>query len=103
MRRERAHRYSVYILGSLTGTLYIGITSNLHFRVRQHKEHTFRGFTAKYDVDRLLYYETYADVSQAIAREKQLKDWLPGAQVRPSVGLTWGHCTRQPQGCRLGS
>jgi len=76
MRRERAHRYWVYILGSLTGTLYIGITGNLHFRVRQHKEHTFRGFTAEYDVDRLLYYETYGDVSQAIAREKQLKGWL---------------------------
>jgi predicted GIY-YIG superfamily endonuclease len=59
MREERDHRYSVYILGSLSGTLYIGVTSNLLFRVRQHKEHTFRGFTAKYDVDRLLYYEIY--------------------------------------------
>ena len=76
MRRERQHRYWVYILGSLSGTLYIGITSNLHFRVRQHKEHTFRGFTAKYDVDRLLYCETYGEVSKAIAREKQLKGWL---------------------------
>ena len=76
MRRERQHRYWVYILGSLSGTLYIGITSNLHLRVRQHKEHTFRGFTAKYAVDRLLYYETYGDVLRAIAREKQLKGWL---------------------------
>ncbi len=75
MRREREHRYSVYILGSISGTLYIGITSNLVFRVRQHKEHTFRGFTAQYGVDRLLYYETYGEVSTAIAREKQLKGW----------------------------
>ena len=75
MRRERQHRYSVYILGSLSGTLYIGITSNLVFRVRQHKDHTFRGFSAKYDVDRLLYYETYGEVRRAIAREKQLKGW----------------------------
>ena len=75
MRKEREHRYSVYILGSLSGTLYIGITSNLPFRVRQHKEHTFRGFTAEYEVDRLLYYETYGEVSTAIAREKQLKGW----------------------------
>ena len=74
MRSDRQHRYSVYILGSLS-TLYIGITSNLVFRVRQHKDHTFRGFTAKYDVDRLLYYETYGEVSRAIAREKQLKGW----------------------------
>jgi len=73
--RDRAHRYSVYILGSLSGTLYIGVTSNLSFRVRQHKEHTFRGFTAKYEVERLLYYETYGEVSKAIAREKQLKGW----------------------------
>jgi putative endonuclease len=75
MRRERQHRYSVYILGSLSGTLYIGITSNLVLRVRQHKDHTFRGFTAQYDVDRLLYYETHGEVSRAIAREKQLKGW----------------------------
>ena len=75
MRKERLHRYSVYILGSLSGTLYIGVTSNLPFRVGQHKDHTFRGFTAKYDVDRLLYYETYGEVSKAIAREKQLKGW----------------------------
>jgi putative endonuclease len=76
MRREREHHYWVYILGSLSGTLYIGITSNLSFRVRQHKEHTFRGFTADFDVDRLLYYETFGEVSQAIARETQLKGWI---------------------------
>ncbi|MGC2110122.1 MAG: GIY-YIG nuclease family protein [Candidatus Korobacteraceae bacterium] len=71
----RDHTYTVYILGSISGTLYVGITSNLQFRVRQHKEHTFRGFTAKYDVDRLLYYETHEDVLLAIQREKQLKGW----------------------------
>jgi putative endonuclease len=75
MRQQREHRYSVYVLGSLGGTLYIGITSNLVFRVRQHKEHIFGGLTAKYEVDRLLYYETYGEVSTAIAREKQLKGW----------------------------
>ena len=75
MRNQRERRYSVYILGSLSGTLYIGITSNLPFRVRQHKEQPFRGFSAKYGVDRLLYYETYGEVSRAIAREKQLKGW----------------------------
>ncbi len=58
MSSSRLHCYSVYILGSLSGTLHIGITSNLPFRVRQHKEHTFRGFTAKYEVARLLHYET---------------------------------------------
>ncbi len=75
MHSQRQHCYTVYILGSITGTLYVGITSNLHFRVRQHKEHTFRGFTAKYEVERLLYYETYGEVTNAIKREKQLKGW----------------------------
>jgi putative endonuclease len=75
MRSQPQHCYTVYILGSITGTLYVGITSNLHFRVRQHKEHTFRGFTAKYEVERLLYYETCGEVTNAIKREKQPKGW----------------------------
>ena len=76
MRRERDHRYWVYILGSFSGTLYIGITSNLSFRVSQHKVHTFPGFTARYDVQRLLYYECCGSVLKAITREKQLKGWI---------------------------
>ena len=65
MRGRREHRYSVYILGSLNGTLYTGVTSNLSFRVRQHKEQAFRGVTA-----------TYGSVTKAFAREKELKGWL---------------------------
>jgi len=75
MGTGREHRYSVYIVGSLSGTLYVGISSNLSFRLRQHKDHTFPGFTKKHDVDRLLYYETYSEVVEAIRREKQLKGW----------------------------
>ena len=73
MDPPRQHVYFVYILGSLSGTLYVGVTSDLRFRVRQHKDHTFRGFTAKYDVERLLYYETFGEVTDAIKREKRLK------------------------------
>ena len=69
------HRYVVYILGSISGTLYIGITSDLVARVRQHQKHTFGGFTEKYEVTRLLYWERYNDVGLAIRREKQLKGW----------------------------
>lgn len=72
---SRPCRYTVYILGSLTGTPYVGITSDLVARVHQHRDHTFPGFTAKYDVNRLLYYEIYEEVRNAIAREKQLKGW----------------------------
>lgn len=75
MHSQRRHCYSVYILGSLSGTLYIGVTNDLVVRVRQHKNHTFGGFTAQYEVTRLLYYERYPDVRTAIAREKQLKGW----------------------------
>jgi len=67
--------YYVYILASLSGTLYVGITSNLSKRMWQHKEHVYKGFTSQYQVDRLLYYETFGAVQEAIEREKQLKGW----------------------------
>jgi putative endonuclease len=65
----------IYILGSHSGTLYIGVTSNLYQRVMQHKEGTFEGFTAEYGCKRLLYFEGYEDICKAITREKQLKGW----------------------------
>ena len=65
----------IYILGSHTGTLYIGVTSNLYLRVLQHKEGTLEGFTAAYGCKRLLHFEGYEDIRTAIAREKQLKGW----------------------------
>jgi len=84
MRSRREPIYSVYILGSLSGTLYVGVTSNLPFRVAQHKEHTFRGFTARYEVNRLLYYETYGEVTAAIRREKQLRTGGARRRLRSS-------------------
>ena len=71
----RSRSYCVYILGSLSGTLYIGLTGNLHKRVFQHKFHLIEGFTDRYGVERLLYWESYDDVHKAIGREKQLKGW----------------------------
>jgi putative endonuclease len=73
-RRER-RSYCVYIVGSLSGTLYIGMTGNLHKRVFEHKFHRIAGFTDDYDVELLLYWESYDEVHKAIAREKQLKGW----------------------------
>ena len=64
-----------YVLGSDTGTLYIGVTSELYLRVMQHKEGTLEGFTTAYGCKRLLYFEGYDDIRTAIAREKQLKGW----------------------------
>ena len=67
--------YCVYIMGSLSGTLYVGMTGNLQKRVFQHKFHRFEGFTDKHEVIRLLYWESSDDVARAINREKQLKGW----------------------------
>ncbi|MBB5064039.1 GIY-YIG nuclease family protein [Granulicella mallensis] len=64
-----------YILGSITGTLYIGVTSNLYLRMMQHKNGTFEGFSATHDCKRLLYFEGHEDIRISIAREKQLKGW----------------------------
>ncbi len=69
-------QYYVYILASKrNGTLYVGVTSDLRKRVHEHKENLAEGFTEKYDIHSLVYYEAYADVVDAIAREKQLKNW----------------------------
>ncbi len=66
----------VYILASeRNGTLYVGVTSDLAARVWQHKQKMVAGFTKKYAVDRLVYYEVHDDVTKAIRREKQIKEW----------------------------
>ena len=68
--------YYVYILASKrNGTLYIGITSNLIKRIQEHRGKIVKGFTEKYDVDKLVYYEQTEDVHSALAREKTLKKW----------------------------
>jgi len=64
-----------YVMGSNTATLYIGVTSEFDTRILQHKNGTFEGFSKKYGCTRLLYYEIYTDIRDAIAREKQLKGW----------------------------
>ena len=67
-------QYYVYILFSKkNGTLYVGVTSDLVKRVWQHKNKFVKGFTQKYNVDKLGYYEASNDINSAIAREKQLK------------------------------
>ncbi len=66
---------AIYILASRSRTLYVGVTSKLHKRVWQHKNKVFDGFTAKYNIDRLVYFENYDDMCVAINREKQLKRW----------------------------
>ncbi len=67
---------AVYLLASKrNGTLYIGVTSNLVARTWQHREHLVEGFTHRYNVTRLVWYELHATMEAAILREKQLKKW----------------------------
>ena len=67
---------AVYILANKrNGTLYIGVTSDLAGRVWQHKNDLIEGFTKKYGVHTLVYFEMHADMAEAIRREKQLKKW----------------------------
>ena len=69
-------QYYVYILASKrNGTLYIGVTNNLPKRVDQHKNDLVDGFTKKYKVHSLVYYEIYGNIDDAILREKRLKKW----------------------------
>ena len=67
--------YHVYILASATGVLYTGVTNHLERRVVEHKQHIYQGFTAEYGVTRLVFFEPYGDVRNAISREKQIKRW----------------------------
>ena len=74
MRSERS--YWVYILASrIGGTLYIGVTNDLVRRVYEHKMGLADGFTKKYGIHRLVYFEQYSDIEAAILREKRLKKW----------------------------
>ena len=75
--------YHVYILASrLGGTLYVGVTNNLARRVFEHREKLARGFTQKYGVSRLVYFEDFDEIGAAIQREKQLKRWNRAWKVK---------------------
>ncbi|HVV81210.1 MAG TPA: GIY-YIG nuclease family protein [Pseudolabrys sp.] len=75
--------YFVYILASkIGGTLYIGVTNDLVRRVYGHTQKLAEGFTKKYDVSNLVYYEAHSDIEAAITREKQLKKWNRAWKVR---------------------
>jgi len=68
-------KYYVYIMTNHSGTLYIGMTNDLRRRIAQHKEMKVEGFTKRYKITRLIYFEEYDDVRYAIERETRLKTW----------------------------
>jgi putative endonuclease len=84
-------RYYVYIMTSPTGTLYTGVTNNLKRRVYEHKHKLTEGFSKKYNIIRLVYYEETGDVQAALAREKQIKGWVRWKKIEliKSVNPKW--------------
>ena len=73
--------YYVYIMTNKSRTLYTGVTNNLVRRVGEHKQKLIPGFTSKYNITILVYYETTPDIHLAIAREKQIKGWLRAKKI----------------------
>ena len=84
-------KYHVYIMSNLKGTLYTGVTSELVSRVYAHKHKLIPGFTSRYNINKLVYYEETVDVKAAIAREKQIKSWRREKKIAliQTINPTW--------------
>ena len=85
------HDYYVYIIASKSRVLYIGVTNDLERRLFEHRQKLIPGFTSKYNISRLVYFELFGDVRDAIAREKQLKGWRREKKIAliESPNPTW--------------
>jgi putative endonuclease len=90
-KRGRIMNYFVYILASKSRTIYIGVTNNLERRVLEHRSKIIPGYSRKYNIDRLVYFEIFGDIRQAIIREKQLKGWKRCKKISllESLNPTW--------------
>ena len=73
--------YYVYIMASPSRTIYIGVTNNLERRAYEHAQQLIPGFTSRYNVSRLVYFEQTSDIYAAISREKQLKGWRRAKKI----------------------
>lgn len=93
----RSEQYFVYIMANASRTLYIGITNDLQRRCYEHKHKLIAGFTAKYTIRFLVYYEATSDVREALAREKQLKGWLRSKKIRliESLNHEWKDLSKE--------
>jgi len=76
------HIYWVYVLASRSRVLYTGVTNDLPRRVQEHTQGLIPGFTQKYRVTRLVYFEQFGEIREAIAREKQIKGWVPARKLK---------------------
>jgi putative endonuclease len=89
--------YFTYIIASRSRTLYVGVTSDLRRRIFQHKQKTHPGFTARYNCNRLVWFESFTEVSAAIQREKEIKGWTRARKIALVVtgNLTWEDLSEQ--------
>jgi putative endonuclease len=78
---KREYEFFVYIVSSKSRTLYVGVTGDLRVRVLQHRQSKPGSFTARYKIERLVYFERFQYIDKAIAREKELKDWNRARKV----------------------
>ena len=86
------HEYCVYIMTNKHNTtLYTGVTYNLKRRVFEHKEHLIKGFTDRYNLEKLVYFEVASDINAAILREKQIKNWSRRKKIEliESINPEW--------------
>jgi len=83
--------YYVYIVASRSLNLYTGVTNSIYRRALQHKTGEIDGFTKKYNINRLVYYETFEHIGNAVAREKQVKAWTRAKRLAliKSMNPTW--------------
>ena len=81
----------VYIMAGRSRTLYTGVSTNLQLRVAEHKRHLLPGFTSRYRIERLVFFETWGHIRDAIHREKQIKGWRRSKKVAliESKNPTW--------------
>jgi putative endonuclease len=84
-------QYYIYIMTNASKTLYIGVTNDLMRRVEEHKNGQIKGFTSKYHITKLVYFEQGDNIETAIAREKQIKGWLRNRKIAliESVNPDW--------------
>src|SRR5947209_1308337 len=105
----RDAHYHVYVMASRSRVLYVGVTNDLPRRVDEHKRGLTPGFTSRYRVSRLVYFEEFADIRDASAREKELKGWRRSRKLElvddrnpmwKDLAETWFHPFSVPKGDR---
>jgi putative endonuclease len=90
-------QYYVYILANEGKMLYTGVTNDLMRRIFEHKNHLIEGYTKKYKITRLVYYDQTNDIYEAITREKQIKGWLRKKKINliESINPEWDDLSKE--------